>query len=53
MHLVEVLVQNFISISKHLVKGKIPLNISLVELAAMRGTSSDGRGVALHVRGGG
>ena len=36
-----------------MVKGKIPLTISLVELTAMRGTSSDGRGFALLVRGGG
>ena len=35
------------------VRGKILLNISLVELATTRGISSDGRALALHARGGG
>ena len=40
-------------ILKHLVRGNIPLNISLVMLTVRRGISSDGTMLPLHARGGG
>ena len=43
----------FMMIFKHLVRGNIPLNISLVMMKDLRGISLDGRGRSLHARGGG
>ena len=41
----------FMMILKHLVRGNIPLNFSLVMLKDLRGIRLDGRGLSLHARG--